>query len=118
MFLSFVGTVGRVSNVVDSDYEAGIKNTALYLHDGGKMALTGSETTCWKKLQLCTDGMTMSIWFKPVAFNTEQDVVGSAGSRYDGFTIYIHGPDKQVTRTSIGRYMAVQTTEVGVDDTY
>ena len=115
--MSFIGTVGTASDVVESDYQAGIKNTALYLHDGGKVALTGSETKCWTKLQFCTEGMTLSIWFKPItlAHSDHQYVVGSSANKQEGFSIYMWGPSKAVLMivyTSIGRYGAESISRV------
>ena len=91
------------------DYQAGIRSAALHLHDGGKVALTGSETKCWTKLQLCTEGMTVSIWFKPItlAHSNHQYLVGSAANKQEGFSIYLWSPTKAVLMTaytSIGRY--------------
>ena len=67
VYLVHLGIVGTTANVVDSDYVDGVLNSGLYLHDGGKVALTGSETSCWTKLQHCTSGMTVSLWVKFVS---------------------------------------------------
>ena len=58
------GVVGTAINVVDSDHVEGITGKGLYLHDGGKVRLTGSGTECWTNLDHCSSGMSVSIWFK------------------------------------------------------
>ena len=63
------GTEGTTTNVVEEDFVSGIKGTGLYLHDGGRVALTGSSTECWTNIQQCTSAMTVSIWFKPTNLN-------------------------------------------------
>ena len=64
------GTTGTKSGVVDSDHVEGIKDKALYLHDGGRVTLTGLEGECWTNMDHCTSGVTMSIWFKPLEIKT------------------------------------------------
>ena len=54
------------SGVIDSDHVDGIKDKALYLHNGGRVSLTGLEGECWTNMDHCTSGVTMSIWFKPL----------------------------------------------------
>ena len=60
------GTTGTKSGVADSDHVEGIKDKALYLHDGGRVSLTGLEGECWTNMDNCTSGLTMSIRFKPL----------------------------------------------------
>ena len=41
-----INTMGATTNVCPSDYVDGINGKSLYLHDGGKVRLTGSEHAC------------------------------------------------------------------------
>ena len=89
------GTEGTITNVVEDDFVSGIKGTGLYLHDGGKVALTGSSTECWTNLQNCTSGMTVSIWFKPHIVAAYQHMVGSSANIQEGFTFFLDRSDKK-----------------------
>ena len=105
------GTEGTTTNVVEDDFVSGIEGTGLYLHDGGKVALTGSSTQCWTNLENCTSGMTVSIWFKPTNLNHAHSfIVGSGGNRLNSFSLYNHGQSKKpqmVAYLPEGRYYAV-----------
>ena len=105
------GTEGTTTNVVEDDFVSGIKGTGLYLHDGGKVAMTGSSTECWTNLQNCTSGMTVSMWFKPTNLNHGHSfIVGSGGNRLNSFSFYLHGHSRKpqmVAYLPEGRYYAV-----------
>ena len=80
------GTEGTTTNVVEDDFVSGIKGTGLYLHDGGRVALTGSSTECWTHLPNFASGMTVSIWFKPTNLNHGHSfIVGSGGKQTKQF---------------------------------
>ena len=114
------GTEGTTTNVVEDDFVSGIKGTGLYLHDGGKVALTGSSTECWTNIQNCTSGMTVSIWFKPHSLaHSHMYVVGSAAQKQEGFSFYIHGPSPyphMIAYLPEGRYYALTVTPAVVDE--
>ena len=105
------GTEGTTTNVVEEDFVSGIKGTGLYLHDGGRVALTGSSTECWTNIQQCTSGMTVSIWFKPTNLNHGHSfIVGSGGNRLDSFSFYLNGHSRKpqmVAYLPEGRYYAL-----------
>ena len=114
------GTEGTTTNVVEDDFVSGIKGTGLYLHDGGRVALTGSSTECWTNLQNCTSGMTVSIWFKPHSLShTHMYIVGSAAQRQEGFSFYIYGPSKLPDMKAYipeGRYGALAQTPLVINE--
>ena len=112
------GTEGTTTNVVEDDFVSGIKGTGLYLHDGGKVALTGSNTECWTNIQNCTSGMTVSIWFK---LRSEPEwnahIMASAANIQEGFTCYLQGKKPSMAGyVTAGRYYAVGHTPVVVDE--
>ena len=79
------GAVGTAINVVDSDYVEGITGKGLYLHNGGKVHLTGSGTECWTNLDHCSSGMSVSIWFK--AQSQIYSYIAASGSQFQqGFS--------------------------------
>ena len=83
------GTTGTKSGVVDSDHVDGIKDKALYLHDGGRVSLTGLEGECWTNLDHCLSGVTMSVWFKPIQIETSY-VVSTGAIFQPGLSFLIH----------------------------
>ena len=112
------GTEGTTTNVVEDDFVSGIKGTGLYLHDGGKVALTGSSTQCWTNLENCTSSMTVSIWFK---LRSEPEwnahIMASAANIQEGFTCYLQGKKPSMAGyVTAGRYYAVGHTAVVVDE--
>ena len=94
-YIVLAGIIGTTTNVVDSDYVPGVHNSGLYLHGAGKVALTGSETSCWTNLQHCTSGMTVSIWLKLESIWQHNYFVGSAAQFQEGFNIYLDGPSRR-----------------------
>ena len=114
------GTEGTTTNVVEEDFVSGIKGTGLYLHDGGRVALTGSSTECWTNLQHCTSGMTVSIWFKPHSLpHSHMYILGSAAQKQEGFSFYIYGPSKLPDMKAYipeGRYGALALTLLVVNE--
>ena len=84
-------TTGIKSRVIDSDHVEGIKDKALYLHDGGRMSLTGLEGECWTNMDHCTSGVTMSIWFKPLEIKISY-VVSTGGVYQSGLSFLIYSP--------------------------
>ena len=59
-------TDGTTTNIVESDLVDAINGKGVYLHDEGKIRLTGSGSECWTNLEHCSSGLTLSIWMKPV----------------------------------------------------
>ena len=101
-----INTVGTTSNVDQSDYVGGKNGKSLYLHDGGKVRLNGSEYGCFSNLDLCTSGVTMSIWLKPMHLRTSYIV--STGAIFEkglGFVVETNGIHVVVTLDN-GRYGA------------
>ena len=85
------GTIGTKSGVVDTDHVEGIKGKALYLHDGGRVTLTGLEGECWTNMDHCTSGVTMSIWFKPLEIKISY-VISTGGVYQTGLSFLIFPP--------------------------
>ena len=81
------GTEGTKVNVEESDHVPGIKGEALYVHSFGNVILTGSETECWTNMELCSSGITASIWFYPKSLAQYSNIVNSAARGNKGFNI-------------------------------
>ena len=83
------------------------------------MALTGSSTECWTKLDECTSGMTVSIWYKPDVLNSGHSfIAGSGGSVQNAFSLYVF--DRlmvldMIVYTSTGRFYANAQTKAVAD---
>ena len=61
-----MNTDGTTTNIAESDLVDAINGKGVYLHDEGKIRLTGSETECWTNLDHCSSWLTISIWMKTV----------------------------------------------------
>ena len=111
--------IGTGSGIADSDHVSGIKDEALYLHDGGEVFLPGSGTECWTNLDHCTSGMTISIWYKTKAIITNH-IVSSGRVGETGFNLHLQSDAYlafNVIRRTV-RYYRKSLTSVVVNTWY
>ena len=113
------GTTGTKSGVVDSDHVEGIKDKALYLHDGGRVTLTGLEGECWTNMDNCTSGVTMSIWFKPLEIKVSY-AVSTGGIFQPGlsFALWADGRLTFLVTLPEYRYDTVSVTKLTTNHWY
>ena len=108
-------TIGTTINVDQLDYINGKNGNSLYLHDGGKVRMTGSQHSCWTNLELCTFGVTMFLWVKPVQLKISY--VATTGSIFQrGFGFYFDNSGKIVALVTLdnGRYAAKSKSQLAV----
>ena len=113
------GTTGTKSGVTDSDHVEGIKDKALYLHNGRRVSLTGLEGECWTNMDHCTSGVTMSIWFKPIQIKTSYPV-STGGIFQPGLSFLLEGSGKIALMVTLPayRYISRSTTQLSINEWY
>ena len=113
--------IGTASGISDSDHVSGIKDEALYLHDGGKVFLPGSGTDCWTNLDHCSSGMTISIWFNLRAIRAVSwSIVGSGVAQEPGINLHVTSNSKIVfvVITSSTKYASTSASAVSINTWY
>ena len=113
------GTTGTKSGVVDSDHVEGIKDKALYLHNGGRLTLTGLEGECWTNTDHCTSGVTTSIWFKPLQMKVSYPV-STGGILQPGlsFALLANGRLSLLVTLPEYRYDCISVTQLTTNQWY
>ena len=113
------GTTGTKSGVMNSDHVEGIKDKALYLHDGGRVSLTGLEGECWTNMDNCTSGTTISIWFKPLQIKVSYPV-STGGILQTGlsFALLANGRLSLLVTLPEYRYDCISVTQLTTNQWY
>ena len=110
-----INTIGTTSFVEPSDYVNGKNGKSLYLHDGGKVRLSGSEHACWTNVDLCTHGVTMSLWVKPQDIRTSYfATTGSIFQKGFGFYLNHDGLVLALVTLDSGRYHAKSKSKLTI----
>ena len=110
-----INTIGTTSNVYPSDYVIGKNGKSLYLHDGGKVRLSGSEHACWTNVDLCTQGITMSLWVKLMEMRTSYfATTGAIEQRGFGFYADDNGIIVALVTLDNGRYHAKSKSQLSI----
>ena len=113
--ISGINTIGTTSNVNPSDYLNGKSGKSLYLHDGGKVRLSGSEHACWTNVDLCTQGVTMSLWVKLMKIRTSYlATTGAIKQRGFGFYADYNGIIVALVTLDNGRYHAKSKSKLTI----
>ena len=110
-----INTIGTTSDVDPSDYLNGKNSKSLYLHDGGKVRLAGSEHACSTNVDLCTHGVTMSMWVKLMEMRTSYFATTGA-IKQGGFGFYADDNGIIVALVTLdnGRYHAKSKSQLSI----
>ena len=89
---------GTTNGISASDHVTGVKGKGIHFDNGAKITLTGSEHECWTNIEHCTEGLTLSLWIKPVKV-TQTYVFGTGSIKQRGVNIWLN--NKMALQTSL-----------------
>ena len=102
---------GTTNGITASDHRTGVKGKGIYFDNGAKMSLTGSEHECWTNIEHCTEGLTLSLWIKPVKL-THTYVLGSGSIKQRGVNIWLHNKMAMQTSLDTQRFLVYSVSTV------
>ena len=102
---------GTTNGISAPDHVAGAKGKGIYFDNGAKITLTGSENECWTNIEHCPDGLTLSLWIKPVKL-TQTYVLGSGSIKQRGINIWLHNNMAMQTSLDTQRFLVYSVSPV------
>ena len=102
---------GTTNGISAPDHVAGAKGKGIYFDNGSKITLTGSENECWTNIEHCPDGLTLSLWIKPVKI-TQTYVLGSGSIKQRGVNVWLHNNMAMQTSLDTQRFLVYSMSTV------
>ena len=102
---------GTTNGILATDHVTGVKGKGIYFDNGAKITLIGSENECWTNIEHCTNGLTLSLWIKPVKL-TQTYILGSGSIKQRGVNVWLHNNMAMQTSLDTQRFLVYSVSTV------